>query len=222
MIDQNNAPTPPRFDSVIFDLDGTMWDASECITRAFQVAKNSVDYVDDQVTLAQVRAVTGQPYEAVYERLFPNLPAEKFDEYRRLCARQELAAAQQYGGQLYPGLEATLRHLQSQGYRLFIVSNCQEGYVEAFFTHSRLEQYFEGYQCFGTKRQPKAENIRDVVAQYGLRAPVYVGDTRGDLDASQAAGVPFVFATYGFGRLDVAEAPVRIDRLSELPERLEQ
>jgi phosphoglycolate phosphatase-like HAD superfamily hydrolase len=108
------------------------------ITRAFQVAKSSVDYVDDEVTLAQVRAVTGQPYETVYERLFPNLPADKFDEYRKLCARQELAAARQYGGDLYPDLEATLRKLRRQGYRLFIVSNCQEGYVEAFFAHSQL------------------------------------------------------------------------------------
>jgi len=223
MTNQNNTtPKPPRFDSVIFDLDGTMWDASESITRAFQVAKSSVDYVDDEVTLAQVRAVTGQPYETVYERLFPNLPADKFDEYRKLCARQELAAARQYGGDLYPDLEATLRKLRRQGYRLFIVSNCQEGYVEAFFAHSQLKHYFEGYQCFGTKRQPKAENIRDVVGQYGLRAPVYVGDTRGDLDASQAAGVPFIFATYGFGRLSAAEAPVRLDRLSELPGRLER
>ncbi|MFC7666363.1 HAD family hydrolase [Hymenobacter humi] len=123
---------PTRFDSVIFDLDGTLWDASAAITRAFQAARNSVDYIDNDVTLAQVQAVTGQPYEVVYERLFPNLPADKFDEYRALCARQELAAAQQHGGTLYPGLEAALAYLRGRGYRLFIVSNCQLGYVEAF------------------------------------------------------------------------------------------
>ena len=113
----------PRFDSVIFDLDGTLWDASAAIARAFQAAKNSVDYIENDVTLAQVQAVTGQPYTVVYERLFPNLPAEKLDEYRALCARQELAAAKQHGGTLYPDLETTLRYLQAQGYRLFIVSN---------------------------------------------------------------------------------------------------
>jgi phosphoglycolate phosphatase len=207
-------PTP--FDSVIFDLDGTLWDASAAITHAFQVAKNSVDYIADDVTLAQVQAVTGQPYEVVYERLFPNLPAEKFEEYRALCAQQELAAARQPGGVLYPDLEATLAYLKGQNYRLFIVSNCQRGYVEAFFDNSQLSHYFEGHQCFGTKMLPKSENIREVVAQYGLQAPVYVGDTPGDLAASQAAGVPFVFATYGFGRLNATEAPVRIARLPDL------
>ncbi|WP_310394702.1 HAD family hydrolase [Hymenobacter sp.] len=211
---------PSRFDSVIFDLDGTLWDASAAITRAFQVAKNSVDYVDDDVTLAQVRAVTGQPYEAVYEQLFPGLPADKLNEYRALCARQELAAARAHGGALYAGLEDTLRYLAGRGYRLFIVSNCQLGYVEAFFAHSQLGHYFEGHQCFGTKKLPKAENIREVVAQYGLRAPVYVGDTAGDLAASQAAEVPFIFATYGFGRLTTTEAPQRITQLSDLRQML--
>lgn len=211
---------PLRFDSVIFDLDGTLWDASVAIARAFQVAKESVDYVEDEVTLAQVRAVTGQPYETVYERLFPNLPADKLEEYRVLCARQELAAAEQHGGTLYPGLEDTLQYLKAQGYRLFIVSNCQVGYVEAFFANSRLGHFFEGHQCFGTKKLPKAENIREVVARYGLRAPVYVGDTPGDLAASRSAGVPFIFATYGFGQLDPAEAPERIHQLADLRQLL--
>jgi len=207
---------PPRFDSVIFDLDGTLWDASATMTTAFQVAKNSVDYVDDDITLAQVRAVTGQPYEVVYDELFPNLPAARLAEYRLLCARQELAAARQHGGALYPGLADMLAYLRAQGYRLFIVSNCQLGYVEAFLAHSQLGPYFEGHQCFGTKRLPKAANIREVVAAHGLRAPVYVGDTAGDLAACQEAGVPFIFATYGFGRIDAAETPWRIAGLPDL------
>ena len=211
---------PTRFDSVIFDLDGTLWDASASITRAFQAAVASVDYIDHDVTLAQVQAVTGQPYTVVYERLFPTLPADKLDEYRALCARQELAAAEQHGGTPYPGLEPTLAYLKAQGYRLFIVSNCQLSYVEAFFKHSQLGHYFEGHQCFGTKLLPKSENIREVVAQYGLQAPVYVGDTLGDLEASQKAGVPFIFATYGFGQLSHHEAPQRIDQPAELRQLL--
>ena len=208
------------FDSVIFDLDGTLWDATAAITSAFQAAKSSVDYVAHDVTLAQVQAVTGQPYEVVYERLFPSLPADKFDEYRALCAHHELAAARQPGGTLYPELEATLRYLREQGYRLFIVSNCQLGYIDAFFDNSQLASYFEGHQCFGTRMLPKSENIREVVAQYGLQAPVYVGDTPGDFAASQAAGVPFIFATYGFGHVEAADAPVRIGQLRELQEVL--
>lgn len=208
------------YDSIIFDLDGTLWDASAAITLAFQAARRAVDYVHHDVTLAQVRAVTGQPYATVYARLFPDLPAGRLAEFGVLCARHELAAARQPGGTLYPDLEPTLAYLRGRGYRLFIVSNCQLGYVEAFFDHSGLAHYFEDHQCFGTKRLPKADNIREVMARHGLRAPVYVGDTPGDWAASQAAGVPFVFAAYGFGRLGPAEAPVRIARLRDLQQLL--
>lgn len=67
---------------------------------------------------------------------------------------------------------------------------------------------------------PKSENIREIIARYDLQAPVYVGDTVGDLAASQAAGVPFIFATYGFGQLTEAEAPSRIHQISELEQIL--
>ena len=207
---------PARFDSIIFDLDGTLWDATTAVLEGLRAARTQVNYVHHDITAAQLQALTGQPYEAVYERLYPDLPAARRDEFRALCAGEELVAARRPGVPLYPGLAETLAFLRAAGYRLFIVSNCQRGYVEAFFESSGLGEYFEGHQCFGTKMLPKADNIRDVVARHGLRAPVYVGDTPGDLAASRAAGVPFVFATYGFGRVAVAEAPVRIAQLRDL------
>ncbi|MCR5887289.1 HAD hydrolase-like protein [Hymenobacter sp. J193] len=147
-------------DSIIFDLDGTLWNATEAVTQAFQHAARSVDYISDSVTVADVEAVTGQPFSAVYDKLFPSLPAEKRDEFKAICAEQELSYARQYGGTPYPGLADTVRYLAAR-YRLFIVSNCQTGYIEAFFQHTQLEQYFEGHQCFGTKGLPKSENIKE-------------------------------------------------------------
>jgi phosphoglycolate phosphatase len=209
-----------RFDSVIFDLDGTLWNATESVTKGFQAAINSVSYIEQDITLADVQAVTGQPYEAVYEKLFPSLPVEKRQEFKALCAQHELGGVEQYGGTLYPELESTLRYLQEQGYRLFIVSNCQRGYIEAFLRYSQLESYFEGHQCFGTKSLPKFQNILEVIEQYQLQAPVYVGDTRSDFEASQKSGIPFIFATYGFGDVPAEEAAMRIDTFTDLRQLL--
>jgi phosphoglycolate phosphatase len=123
-----------------------------------------------------------------------------------------------FGGELYDGLEDTLQYLSGK-YKLFIVSNCQNGYIDIFFKLSKLEHYFMGHQCYGTKGQPKAENIKDVVYDYQLTAPVYVGDTIGDYNAAQKAGVPFIFANYGFGMVDGYQIAT-ISKLSELKELL--
>ena len=211
---------PKQFDSVIFDLDGTLWDATMAVLEGLRAARRQVDYVHHDITADQLQALTGQPYEVVYERLYPGLTAEQRAEFCALCGAEELVAARRPGVPLYPGLAETLEALRGGGHRLFIVSNCQRGYVEAFFESSGLERYFEGHQCFGTRLLPKAENIREIVAEYGLQAPVYVGDTPGDQAASAAAGVPFIFATYGFGRLSEAEAPLRINRLGDLEQLL--
>ena len=47
----------------------------------------------------------------------------------------------------------------------------------------------------------KAENITRIVDDYHLNSPVYVGDTMGDYEACGKAGVPFIFASYGFGNV---------------------
>jgi len=65
-----------------------------------------------------------------------------------------------------------------------------------------MEHYFAGHQCYGTKGNPKAENIKDIVNDHGLKSPLYIGDTMGDYDSATKAGVPFIFADYGFGKVE--------------------
>lgn len=113
---------PLEVDSLIFDLDGTLWDASATVTQGFRQAKKRVSYVHSDITEEAVQAVTGQPYPVVYERLFPELTQEQREEFRQICAHEELLSAREQGGQPYPGLLPTLEYLAGK-YRLFIVSN---------------------------------------------------------------------------------------------------
>ncbi|RTQ51739.1 HAD family hydrolase [Hymenobacter gummosus] len=206
---------PPELDSLIFDLDGTLWDASATVTAGFRQARQRVSYVHSDITEAAVQAVTGQPYPVVYERLFPELTTEQREEFRQICAQEELLSARRQGGQPYPELRATLEYLAGK-YRLFIVSNCQTGYIEAFLAHTQTGRFFEGHLCFGTLHQPKADNVRSIIRHFGLRAPAYVGDTEGDYLAARANGIGFIFAAYGFG--EVPEYDARIEQLSDLQE----
>src|ERR1700761_3607087 len=190
-----------KFDSVIFDLDGTLWDSTGNVAKAWQKAKNEVDYVPLDFTQDVVRSITGMTYKAIFEKLIPELEEERRNDFKSIAARYELETLHTEGGELYPELEATLKYLQSK-YKLYIVSNCQSGYIETFFKVTGFEHYFQGHQCYGTKNEPKWVNITDIVNDHDLKAPVYVGDTQGDHDSAGKAGVPFIFAAYGFGKVD--------------------
>lgn len=102
----------------------------------------------------------------------------------------------------------------SQKYKLFIVSNCQEGYIEAFYNYHQLETYFIDYENPGRTGLSKGENIKLIIERNQLKSPVYIGDTLGDQQAAKAAGIPFVYANYGFG--EVEEYDYIIHSLREL------
>ena len=56
---------------------------------------------------------------------------------------------------------------------------------------------------------PSADNILQVIRDYQLNAPVYVGDTDGDFHAAKTAGIPFVFASYGFGAVTTPDYTIK-------------
>lgn len=204
-----------RYDGLIFDLDGTLWDSTQTIAEAWNAASAQFDFVDLTLTQEDIRGIAGMPYDAIYQKLFPGLSQEQRQQLQQTAARLELQYLQERGGELYPHLQEMLELLQST-YKLFIVSNCQSGYIETFLQHFDLQAYFTDIACYGDQRLPKSENIRAVVQRHHLQRPVYIGDTQGDYSASEQAGVPFILARYGFGTVE-ARVP-GIASLAELQE----
>lgn len=100
---------------------------------------------------------------------------------------------------LYPGVREGLKTL-AQKYPLFIVSNCQEGYIENFLSRFSLESYFKDFESLGRTGATKAHNLKSIVERNQLRKAVYVGDTEGDQRAAMEAKLPFWFVSYGFGQ----------------------
>ena len=61
---------------------------------------------------------------------------------------------------------------------------------------------------YGATHRDKNENLTALAEKYSLRQLVYVGDTEGDCRQTHIAGMPFVFASYGFGHCDNADMTV--------------
>ncbi len=204
---------------ILFDMDGTLWDAVATNTRAWQSVLDEYG-CDVTLTEAQMRSYMGLPMDEIFRRIFPEgLEASRALQLQNACQTRANATLAKEGGVLYPHLEETLFACKAAGYHLYIVTNAQDGYVEAFFDSCGLAAYFEDYEMFGRTGKLKAENIALVCARNHLDRAVYVGDTQGDFDASTKAGVPFVFAAYGMG--DAPDSIYRIDSIAQLPSFLE-
>ncbi|HBI73877.1 MAG TPA: HAD family hydrolase [Lachnospiraceae bacterium] len=207
------------FDSIIFDLDGTLWDSTLEVAASFnKVIREKYPYVAE-VTVPELRSQFGKPLYEIAENLFQNVPKEMAYQITNDCCDYECIYLAEHGAKLFDGLEETLEELVKK-YPLFIVSNCQEGYIQCFFqAYPHLEKYFTDYEYPGRSGKLKADNIRMVAERNCLHNPVYVGDTQGDADAASEAGVSFIYARYGFG--EVMEYEDAIDSIKELSSKLE-
>ena len=152
-------------------------------------------------TKEKIKSVMGLTMDKLAEAVFPELTYDKRMELLDLCCKAENAYLEKNGGVLYPEVEDTLNKLKEK-YNLYIVSNCQSGYIEAFLTYYGFDKYFDDIECYGNNNLKKGDNIKLVVDRNHLDKAVYVGDIEGDYVSSVEAGVEFIHASYGFGKVN--------------------
>jgi len=185
--------------NIIFDVDGTLWDSTEVVAKAWNRAISEVGGIDAIITPSVLKKEFGKTMEEIADDLFPNASEEKRELILKQCCKNEHSALiENTDNLLFPDVKETIMKL-SEKYRLFIVSNCQSGYIELFMKKAGIEKYITDYECFGNTDKSKGENIKLVMERNHLNDVVYVGDTQGDYEATVFAGIPFVFAKYGFG-----------------------
>lgn len=192
-----------NIDSIGFDLDGTLWDSLEPVIYSWREAVRDLPDIPRVPTEDEVKGVMGLPPLGIATTLFPYLSEQRAMEVFDIMTKVEIEHVAKVGGILFDGLEETLQYLSGK-YKLYIVSNCQKGYIEAFLEFHKLGQYFVDRENAENTGLSKGKNIRLVMERNGLENTVYVGDTIGDQNAAKEAEVPFIFAGYGFGK---AEAP---------------
>lgn len=202
---------------IIFDMDGTLWDAREEIAFSWSETIAKSKLTERILTVEDMTKVMGKPMDELMRSLFPELTeGERQTLYPLLCQREN-DYLREHGAKIYPGVEEVFATLHKE-YFLAIVSNCQEGYIEAFLEYYGFENYIDDIQCFGMNEKQKDENIRLVADRNELTEAIYVGDIYADYVASQKAGVGFIHAAYGFG--DMKENVPCIQNCYELPKVL--
>ena len=200
---------------IIFDMDGTLWDSAAGVAESWNEAILAYGYERKPLTAGDIQSVMGKTMEDIADILFPELNVMQRKELLDLCCRLENDYLRRHGGVLYPDIRKTMEKLKVN-YHLYIVSNCQAGYIEAFLDYYKFHDLIEDIECYGNNDKPKGENRALLYQRNNLEDAVYVGDIQGDYDASMSAGVRFIHAGYGFGKVE-ADVP-EIQKFSDLIE----
>lgn len=205
--------------SLIFDIDGTLWDSRAIVAKGYNDYLTEVGRPDLQVDAEYLKTLFGKTMTEIADIMLDSIPVpERYEVMQGCMDREDEFLHEDPCDIAFPGVRETLELLKGE-YRLFIVSNAQCGYPELMMDKLGIRQHFEGWMCFGDTGLPKGDTIRILMERHGITDAVYIGDTQGDLEASRKAGIPFIFCTFGFGNPETFDA--KIDAFTDLPEVLE-
>ena len=205
---------------VIFDLDGTLWDASVQVADSWNIVIEKELGPGHALSSEDIMRYMGLTMTEIADRHFGYLPEEKRYDLSHKCEVFENGYITEHGGRLFEGVEETLKLLKDKGVRMAVVSNCQEGYVKAFLDSMDMWKYFIDYEEWGRTGLLKADNIKLVMERNNASEAIYVGDIQKDSDAAHKAGIECIYASYGFGEINDAVATLK--SFDELPGVLEE
>lgn len=193
-----------KCDGIIFDVDGTLWDSTYVVKDAWNEAIVAAGYDNPQITADRLKGLFGLPMDDIIKDIMPELDRAKRDELAPFVFKYEHDFLNEKSGLLYDGILEVIREF-SKKIPVYIISNCQAGYVELFMRKTGVEDCIKDHLCPADSGLLKADNIKMMVEKYNITHPLYVGDTIMDEKACNEAGCPFCFAEYGFGK---SENPV--------------
>lgn len=184
-------------DSLIFDMDGTLWDAVDSYVWIWNEGFRQLN-IPKTFTRQEMTGMMGkQPNELIEQCLEGTKGIEIQLVYDTIFGLQEKVMPL-LGGKLYDGVREGIEKL-SEHYKLFMLSNCESSGIRQFLEYTKLAPYFIDSLNFGETKLPKALNMQLLISRHQLTTPVYVGDTESDRIQTEQAGLPFVFVNYGFG-----------------------
>ena len=176
-------------------MDGTLWDAVDTYARIWnEVFLRAGKEV--HITRESLIGNIGIPIPKILANLFPEIKNEEANRFSKELAEHEPELLSRYGGIPYPGVVSGLEQLSSK-YKLFLVSNCDTHTLPIFMSCIGITPFITEAISFGDTHKPKGDNMLLLKEKYHLQHPLYMGGRE-----THRAGLPFVYARYGFGHTD--------------------
>ena len=188
---------------VLFDLDGTISDPKVGICTSVQQAlkKFGIDVAD----INTLTPFIGPPLRDSFRDFYHIKPEDMEDVIAAYRARFSTVGL--FENDLYDGIPELLKALKENGRKLALASSKPRVFVEKILNHFEISQYFDvimGSELDGT-RENKSEIIAECLRLFDLdpdgdlSETVMVGDRKYDIEAANAAGLPNIAVSYGYG-----------------------
>ena len=204
--------------SLIFDIDGTLWDSRALVAEGYNIQLCAEGYDHLCVDAEVLRPLFGKTMSAIADAILAEIAVpERYALMERCMDTENKYLAQNECKIGYEGVKETLEELK-KSYRLFIVSNAQCGYPELCMEKLGIASLFEGHLCYGDTGTEKGETILELMRRHSIDDAVYIGDTQGDYEATLVAGIPFIWCAFGFGSPEGYAA--KLENFRQLPQLL--
>ncbi len=206
----------------LFDLDGTLTDPKEGITRsaAHALRRFGIEADPEELTF-----FIGPPLYESFERF--NIPEARMEE--AIAAFREYFEPRGWMENVpYPGIEGTLERLRGAGIGLILATSKPEAFAKRIMERFDLAKYFT-LLCgapMDERRAAKSAVVARALREAGITDPsraLMVGDRRHDVEGARANGLATVGVLWGYGtreELETAGAKYFARDLSELEEIL--
>lgn len=185
-----------KYKSLFFDLDGTLTDSSEGITKCAQLALRHFGIpAEDRSAL---RVFIGPPLRESFPKF--GVPEDQVEEAVEVF-RSRYNTVGKFENVPYEGIRQLLATLKGEGYRLFVATSKPEVTAKEILHKFDLDRYFE-IICGATmdgQRDSKESVIRYLLTKTQGEDALMIGDTAYDVNGANVFQIPTLGVSWGFG-----------------------
>ncbi len=219
------ADHPQRIRTLVFDWDGTLHNTlhlyGSAVRSVYRELADAGEAPEHYYSDEDLSIYLGMNAQDMWASFMPELPETRRAEMSRKVGEYMISLISAGKTSLYPGTEAVLERLRSDGFRMALLSNCTIAYMQAHREHFHLDRWFDGYYpCEAWDNASKEEIFPEIRRSFEGDFCV-IGDRESDLRVASVHNLSSIACTWGFGRpCEYEGADVCIGDITKLPEAI--